>query len=130
MEEKYGREQVHRWRRGFLEKPPALAEDDERNPIHDVKYRDLEISMIPKTESLEDMQNRLLTLWQMEIAPKLEQGKNILIVSHGNTIRSQVKYLEGISDLDIENVEIPTGVPLVYELDDHLIPDNHYYLKR
>ena len=78
-------------------------------PGNDLRYRDLEMSQIPKTESLEDMQNRLLPFWQDQIASELQQGKNILVVSHGNTIRSQVKYLEGISDQDIEQVEMPTG---------------------
>ena len=128
MEEKYGIKQVQRWRRGFRDRPPALPDDDERNPLHDLQYKDLEISQIPKTESLEDVQNRLLPFWQGQIAYELQQGKNVLVVSHGNTIRSQVKYLEGISDQDIEKVEIPTGVPLVYELDDHLQPKTRYYL--
>jgi 2,3-bisphosphoglycerate-dependent phosphoglycerate mutase len=87
------------------------------------------MSQIPKTESLEDVQNRLLPLWQGQIASELQQGKNVLVVSHGNTIRSQVMYLEGISYQDIEEVEIPTGIPLVYELDDHLRPMARYYLR-
>ena len=130
MEEKYGIEQVQHWRRGFREHPPPLPDDDERNPLHDLRYKYLETSQIPKTESLEDVQNRLLPFWQGQIASELQQGKNILVVSHGNTIRSQVMYLEGISDQDIEKVEIPTGVPLVYELDDHLRPKTRYYLRR
>jgi 2,3-bisphosphoglycerate-dependent phosphoglycerate mutase len=130
MEEKYGIEQVRHWRRGFREHPPPLPDDDERNPLHDLRYKDLEMSQIPKTESLEDMQNRLLPFWQGQIASELQQGKDVLVVSHGNTIRSQVMYLEGISDQDIEEVEIPTGVPLVYELDDHLRPKARYYLRR
>lgn len=129
MEEKYGIEQVRHWRRGFREHPPPLPDDDERNPLHDLRYKDLEMSQIPKTESLEDVQNRLLPFWQGQITSELQQGKNVLVVSHGNTIRSQVMYLEGISDQDIEKVEIPTGVPLVYELDDHLRPMARYYLR-
>jgi 2,3-bisphosphoglycerate-dependent phosphoglycerate mutase len=129
MEEKYGKEQVRHWRRGFREHPPPLPDDDERNPLHDLRYKDLETSQIPKTESLEDVKNRLLPFWQGQIASELQQGKNVLVVSHGNTIRSQVMYLEGISDQDIEKVEIPTGVPLVYELDDHLRPKARYYLR-
>jgi 2,3-bisphosphoglycerate-dependent phosphoglycerate mutase len=129
IEEKYGIEQVHRWRRGFRERPPALPDDDKRNPLQDLRYRDLETNQIPKTESLEDVQNRLLPFWQGQIASELQQGKNILVVSHGNTIRSQVMYLEGISEQDIEQTEIPTGVPLVYELDDHLRPKTRYYLR-
>ena len=129
MEEKYGIKQVQRWRRGFRERPPALPDDDERNPLRDLRYRDLKTSQIPKTESLEDVQNRLLPFWQGQIASELQQGKNVLVVSHGNTIRSQVMNLEGISDQGIEEVEIPTGVPLVYELDDHLQPRTRYYLR-
>jgi 2,3-bisphosphoglycerate-dependent phosphoglycerate mutase len=130
MEEKYGIEQVQHWRRGFREHPPPLPDDDERNPLHDLRYKDLETSQIPKTESLEDVKNRLLPFWQGQIASELQQGKNVLVVSHGNTIRSQVMYLEGISDQDIEKVEIPTGVPLVYELDDHLRPKARYFFAR
>jgi 2,3-bisphosphoglycerate-dependent phosphoglycerate mutase len=129
IEEKYGIEQVHRWRRGFRERPPALPDDDKRTPLQDLRYRDLEMSQIPKTESLEDVQNRLLPFWQGQIASELQQRKTILVVSHGNTIRSQVMYLEGISEQDIEQIEIPTGVPLVYELDDHLQPKTRYYLR-
>ena len=129
MEEKYGIKQVQRWRRGFRERPPALPDDDERNPLRDLRYRDLKTSQIPMTESLEDVQNRLLPFWQGQIASELQQGKNVLVVSHGNTIRSQVMNLEGISDQGIEEVEIPTGVPLVYELDDHLQPRTRYYLR-
>jgi 2,3-bisphosphoglycerate-dependent phosphoglycerate mutase len=128
MEEKYGIKQVQRWRRGFRERPPALPDDDERNPLRDLRYRDLKTSQIPKTESLEDVQNRMLPFWQGQIASELQQGKNVLVVSHGNTIRSQIMYLEGISEQDIEQIEIPTGVPLVYELDDHLQPKTCYYL--
>jgi 2,3-bisphosphoglycerate-dependent phosphoglycerate mutase len=128
IEEKYGIEQVHRWRRGFRERPPALPDDDNRNPLQDLRYRDLETNQIPKTESLEDVKNRLLPFWQGQIASELQQGKNILVVSHGNTIRSQVMYLEGISEQDIEQIEIPTGIPLVYLLDDHLRPKTRYYL--
>ena len=129
MEEKYGIKQVQRWRRGFRERPPALPDNDNRNPLRDLRYRDLKTSQIPKTESLEDVQNRLLPFWQGQIASDLQQGKNVLVVSHGNTIRSQVMNLEGISDQGIEEVEIPTGVPLVYELDDHMQPKTRYYLR-
>ena len=128
MEEKYGIKQVQRWRRGFRERPPALPDDDERNPLRDLRYRDLKTSQIPKTESLEDVQNRMLPFWHGQIASELQQGKNVLVVSHGNTIRSQIMYLEGISEQDIEQIEIPTGLPLVYELDDHLQPKTRYYL--
>jgi 2,3-bisphosphoglycerate-dependent phosphoglycerate mutase len=101
---------------------------DERCPGDDPRYSGLISGQIPRSESLQDTQNRLMPFWQSQIAPKLKEGKNILVVSHGNTIRALVKHIEGISDRDIEGVDIPTAVPLVYELDDGLRPKTHRYL--
>ncbi len=120
VEERYGKAQVHRWRRGFFERPPALEAGDERYPGMDPRYRDLPLSLLPRTESLQDTQERVLPFWQSLIGPELEKGKNVLVVSHGNTIRALAKHLENISDEDIEMVEIGTAQPLVYELDDQM----------
>jgi 2,3-bisphosphoglycerate-dependent phosphoglycerate mutase len=119
-EKLYGVAQVRSWRRSFLERPPAVDEEDDRYPGLDNRYRDVQESLLPKTESLEDTQERVLPFWQALIAPELEKGKNVLVVSHGNTIRALVKHLENISDQEIEKVEIATGKPLVYELDDQM----------
>jgi 2,3-bisphosphoglycerate-dependent phosphoglycerate mutase len=127
-EETYGIEQVQSWRRSFQERPPALSWNDERNPRYDLKYWNLADDEIPRMESLQDTQNRVLSCWKTKIAPELSSGRNVLVVSHGNTIRGLIKYLEKISDLDIERVEISTGVPLVYELDNYLQPISRFYL--
>jgi len=119
-EKRYGMAQVQGWRRGFLERPPAVAPEDDRYPGRDDRYRDVQESLLPRTESLQDTQERVLPFWQALIAPELEKGKNVLVVSHGNTIRALVKHLENISDEEIENVEIATARPLVYELDDEM----------
>jgi 2,3-bisphosphoglycerate-dependent phosphoglycerate mutase len=120
MEKKYGAGQIHLWRRGYTGRPPVLAENDKRYPGQDPRYRDVPESLLPKTESLQDAQERVLPFWQSAIVPDLQKGKNVLVVSHGNTIRALVKYLEGISDRDIEKVEIGTAKPLLYELDDQM----------
>ena len=119
-EKRYGMAQVQRWRRGFSERPPAVAADDDRYPGLDNRYRDVQESLLPKTESLQDTEVRVLPLWRALIAPELEKGKNVLVVSHGNTIRALMKHLEEISDQEIERVEIATGEPLVYELDEQM----------
>ena len=119
-EKRYGVAQVQSWRRSFLERPPAVALDDDRYPGRDDRYRDVQESLLPRTESLQDTQERMLPFWRALIAPELEKGKNVLVVSHGNTIRALVKHLESISDQEIEGVEIVTGKPLVYELDDQM----------
>jgi 2,3-bisphosphoglycerate-dependent phosphoglycerate mutase len=120
MEKMYGCAQVQKWRRDFSERPPAIALDDDRYPGLDDRYRDVQESLLPKTESLQDTQERVLLFWRALIAPELEKGKNVLVVSHGNTSRALVKHLENISDQEIENVEIATAQPLVYELDDQM----------
>ncbi len=127
-EKLYGIAQVQRWRRSFSERPPAVAADDERYPGLDGRYRDVQESLLPRTESLQDTQERVLPFWQALIGPELEKGKNVLVVSHGNTIRALVKHLENISDQGIENVEIATASPLVYELDDQMRLVSRSYL--
>ena len=127
-EEKFGAEQVHRWRRGFRDMPPPLKRDDSRHPRLDPRYRDLAEDQIPVAESLEDTLNRMFPFWQSNIVPELEEGKDVFIAAHGNTLRALIKHLDGISDEGIEDLEIPTGVPLVYELDRDLRPMSHFYL--
>ena len=118
MDEKYGPGQVRLWRRGFTERPPALSGDDRRFPGRDERYRDIEESLLPRTESLQDAMQRVMPLWIEQILPQLQRGRNVLVVSHGNTIRSLVKHIEDISDQDIEKIEIPTASFLLYEMDD------------
>lgn len=118
MEKRYGAGQVHLWRRSFSERPPALPKDDRRYPGWDRRYRAIEEKDLPRTESLQDAMQRILPLWQGQILPQLEKQRNVLVVSHGNTIRSLVKHIEGISNVDIEKIEIATASPLLYEMDE------------
>ncbi len=128
--EKHGLDQVMIWRRSFDIPPPSLASDDERYPIDDPRYRDLPSENIPLTESLKDTIARVQPYWEAEIAPKIRSGQRVLISAHGNSLRSLVKHLDGISDSEIPQVEIPTGNPLVYDLDDNLRPKSKArYLK-
>ena len=126
--EKYGDEQVHIWRRSYDVRPPLLAHEDERNPKNDPRYSKLNASDIPLGECLKDNVERVLPLWNESIAPALKAGKRVLIVAHGNSIRSLIKYLDQMSDEAIMEVNVPNGVPLVYELDDNLKPIQHFYL--
>jgi 2,3-bisphosphoglycerate-dependent phosphoglycerate mutase len=128
-EERYGKEQVHRWRRGFSDRPPALAKEDPRYSGKDSRYAMLNEVEIPTTESLQDTLQRLLPVWQEEIAPQLRAGKQVFVAAHGNSLRALVKHLDGLSDWEIEQVEVPTGVPLVYELDRELRPAGSFYLQ-
>ena len=126
---KHGKEQVHIWRRSFDTPPPALEETDERHPKHDPKYAFLTKDQLPATESLKLTIQRVLPYWEVEIAPKILEGKQILISAHGNSLRALVKHLDNIPDNDIPSFEIPTGVPLIYELDENLKPIKRYYLE-
>lgn len=123
-----GEEQVHIWRRSFDTAPPALEEDDDRFPGKDLRYQDLNDADIPRTESLKDTIDRFLPYWKEEIVPQLKAGKRLLIAAHGNSLRALVKHLDNISDEEIPKLNIPTGVPLVYELDENLKPIQSYYL--
>jgi 2,3-bisphosphoglycerate-dependent phosphoglycerate mutase len=116
------------WRRSYDVPPPALAADDPRYPGTDPRYRGLAPNQVPLTECLKDTVARVLPYWNQSIAPDIRAGKRILIAAHGNSIRALVKYLDKVSDTDIVGLNIPTGVPLVYELDDALKPLRHYYL--
>ena len=124
----YGDEQVHLWRRSYAIRPPALTPDDKRYPGQDPRYKDLTKDELPLTECLKDTVARFLPLWHDVIAPTVKSGKRVLIAAHGNSLRALVKYLDEISDDEIVDLNIPTGVPLVYELDNALKPLKHYYL--
>ena len=126
--QKYGDEQVLVWRRSYNTPPPPLNLDDERHPRFDERYNDLDISHLPASECLKDTVDRSLPLWHKTIAPSVQSGEKVIIVAHGNSLRALVKYLNKISDEEIVELNIPTGVPLVYELDDELNPIKHYYL--
>jgi 2,3-bisphosphoglycerate-dependent phosphoglycerate mutase len=126
---RFGAEQVHLWRRSYAVPPPALTEQDERWSGRDPRYHMLQAGQIPLTESLRDTVERVVPFWNDSIAPALSRGRSVLIAAHGNSLRGLIKYLDGVSDDDIVGLEIPTGVPLVYELDDALRPIKHYYLR-
>ena len=127
--EKYGEEQVKLWRRSYLVRPPALEEGDPRHPRFDPRYGGLGRQLLPAAECLQDTVRRVLPFWQQTMVPALKGGERPLIVAHGNSLRGLIKYLDQISDQDIVNLEIPTGRPLVYELDQDLRPLRHYYLE-
>jgi 2,3-bisphosphoglycerate-dependent phosphoglycerate mutase len=125
---KYGEKQVYIWRRSYSIRPPALAEDDPRYPGKDPKYKGLPKKDLPLTECLKDTVKRVLPYWKKEIVPELKKEKKVVIFAHGNSLRALVKYLDKIPDKDIPHLNIPTGIPLVYELDKDLKPIKHYYL--
>jgi len=126
--EKYGADQVLAWRRSYDTPPPALEPDDPRHPSHDDRYSDVDPDDIPATECLADVVDRMLPYWFDEIVPVLEEGKTPLVVAHGNSLRALVKHLDGISDEEIVDLNIPTGIPLVYVLDHDLRPISSRYL--
>lgn len=125
---KYGDAQVKIWRRSYAIQPPALDKNDPRNPANDPRYSNLMAGDIPLTECLKDTVNRFLPYWHDVIAPTIQSGKRVIIAAHGNSLRALVKYLDNISDYDIVEMNIPTGIPLVYELDDNLKPLDRKYL--
>jgi 2,3-bisphosphoglycerate-dependent phosphoglycerate mutase len=125
---KFGEGQVKIWRRSYDIRPPELNPDDPRFPGRDPRYRDLTPAELPLTECLKDTVARFLPLWHDTIAPAIQSGQKVLIAAHGNSLRALVKYLDQVSDQDIVELNIPTGMPLVYELDDNLKPLRHYYL--
>ena len=126
--EKYGEDQVKIWRRSYATPPPALTRDDPRYPGKDPRYAGLPPADLPVTESLSDTVNRFLPAWHGSIAPLVAAGKRVIIAAHGNSLRALVKYLDGVTDEAIVELNIPTGIPLVYELDGGLKPIRHYYL--
>ncbi len=128
MAEKFGEAQVKIWRRSYDVPPPALEWNDERHPRFDPRYAGLEPDELPATESLKITLERVLPYWHGTLAPAIKSGRRTLIAAHGNSIRALVKYLDDISDAEIPELNIPTGIPLVYELDGNLKPIQHYYL--
>lgn len=126
--QKYGDEQVLQWRRSYDIPPPALEKGDKRYPGHDPRYTGLRDDELPLTESLKDTVSRFLPYWHEVISPSVKSGKRVLISAHGNSLRALVKYLDNVTEEDIIKLNIPTGIPLVYELDDDLKPIGHYYL--
>jgi 2,3-bisphosphoglycerate-dependent phosphoglycerate mutase len=127
---KHGQQQVKIWRRSYATPPPPLASGDPHWPGHDRRYKDLAPNELPRAESLADTFRRFLPYWEGEIRPALARGRRVLIAAHGNSLRALIKHLDGVSDEDIVELEIPTGVPLIYELDDALHPIRHYYLEQ
>jgi 2,3-bisphosphoglycerate-dependent phosphoglycerate mutase len=126
--EKFGEAQVKIWRRSYDIRPPELKADDPRSPGRDPRYRELTPAELPLTECLKDTVARFLPLWHSTIAPAIQKGQKVLIAAHGNSLRALVKYLDNVSEADIVEMNIPTGMPLVYELDNQLKPLNRYYL--
>lgn len=126
--EKHGDEQVLTWRRSYDTPPPALEVSDERHPSNLPMFKEYDPGSLPLTECLKDTVERFLPFWHDQIVPKLKDDKKVLIVAHGNSLRALVKYLDKVSDEDIVGLNIPTGIPLVYELDDELKPIKHYYM--
>ena len=124
----YGDEQVRLWRRSYDVPPPRLEPSDDRFPGRDRRYADLADADLPRSESLKDTVARFLPYWHEEIAPAVRSGRRVLIAAHGNSLRALVKYLDDVSDEAIVGLNIPTGVPLIYELDDDLRPTSHRYL--
>ncbi len=125
---KHGEAQTKIWRRSFDIPPPPLTIDDERHPSHDPRYRGLTASDLPLTESLKDTIARFMPYWHETIAPAIKSGKRVVIAAHGNSLRALVKDLDNIPESEITELNIPTGIPLIYELDDDLKPIRHYYL--
>ncbi len=125
---KFGDEQVLIWRRSYSTPPPELEKNDERYPGFERRYENLSKTDLPLTECLKDTVDRFLPLWHNELAPIIKSGKRLIIAAHGNSLRALVKYLDNISDEEIVGLNIPTGMPLVYELDENLTPIKHYYL--
>jgi 2,3-bisphosphoglycerate-dependent phosphoglycerate mutase len=125
---KYGEKQVHVWRRSYADPPPPLTPDDPRHPRHDRRYADVPREQLPLTESLKDTVARFLPYWHERIVPEVRAGRRLVIAAHGNSLRALVKHLDGVPEEEIASLNIPTGIPLVYELQDDLQPIRRYYL--
>ena len=125
---KYGDEQILIWRRSYDTPPPALEPSDEQNPVNDLRYQSVPRQDLPLTECLKDTIERFLPYWNDTIAPQVKSGKRVIVVAHGNTLRALVKHIDNISEKDIVSLNIPTGIPLVYELEDDLKPIRSYFL--
>ena len=127
--DEFGEDKVMLWRRSYTVRPPALAQDDERHPRFDPRYGLLKPEEVPAAESLQDTLNRVLPYWHETLVPELARGQKVLVAAHGNSLRALVKYLDGIADDEIPGLNIPTGVPLVYELDREVKVRSRYYLE-
>jgi 2,3-bisphosphoglycerate-dependent phosphoglycerate mutase len=125
---KHGEEQVLLWRRSYDIRPPAYAEGDPKNPASDIRYAKLQDFERPRTESLKDTVARVVPFWKARIAPRVKAGERVLVVAHGNSLRALAKFLDGLSDEEVVGMNIPTGIPLVYELDRDLLPISSNYL--
>ena len=125
---KHGEEQVKIWRRSYDVPPPPLEDNDPRHPKFDARYKDIDPKKMPATESLKETVARVVPFWESSIVPEIKKGKKIVIAAHGNSLRALVKFLDNVSEKDILELNIPTGTPLVYELDANLKPIKHYYL--
>lgn len=125
---KFGDDQVKIWRRSYDIQPPALEPTDERFPGNDLRYANLSTNELPRTECLKDTVERMLPYWHSTIAPAVKKGRRVIVAAHGNSLRALVKYLDSVSEQEIVELNIPTGIPLVYELDDQVQPLRHYYL--
>lgn len=128
MAQKFGEEQVHIWRRSYDTQPPSLEKTDERYPGKDIRYKNLTENELPLTECLKDTVARFVPYWENTIASSIKQGNKVLIAAHGNSLRALIKYLDNVPENEIVSLNIPTGVPLVYELDDNLKSIKNYYL--
>ena len=126
--QKYGDEQVFTWRRSYATPPPALEKSDPGHPSHDRRYKNVPSSELPDHEALLQTKDRVLPYWNESIGPRIQSGERVLIVAHGNSLRALIKHLDQISDEEITELNIPTGIPLIYELDKDLKPIKHYYL--
>ena len=126
--EKFGEQQVHLWRRGYDTRPPQVEADSLDHPKFDSRYRDVPQSQLPRGESLKDVVDRVMPYWQSDIAPLLKAGKKVLIAAHGNSLRALLKHLEGVSDKDIEAVNLPTGIPKAYKLNKQLLAERSEFL--
>jgi 2,3-bisphosphoglycerate-dependent phosphoglycerate mutase len=127
--EKYGEEQVHKWRRDPHEHPPAITEQDDRFPGHYLRYNDLTYRELPLTENLSETMDRALPFWHESIVPAIRENKKVIICAHGNSLRALIQYIENLSDEDVAKLDIPTATPWVYELDERLNSIRHYYLE-
>ncbi|MDB5129430.1 2,3-diphosphoglycerate-dependent phosphoglycerate mutase [Mucilaginibacter sp.] len=127
--EKYGEEQVQKWRRDPHEHPPAITEQDDRFPGHYLRYNDLTYRELPLTENLSETMDRALPFWHESIVPAIRENKKVIICAHGNSLRALIQYIENLSDEDVAKLDIPTATPWVYELDERLNSIRHYYLK-
>jgi 2,3-bisphosphoglycerate-dependent phosphoglycerate mutase len=127
--EKYGEEQVQKWRRDPHEHPPAITEQDDRFPGHYLRYSDLTYRELPLTENLSETMDRALPFWHESIVPAIRENKKVIICAHGNSLRALIQYIENLSDEDVAKLDIPTATPWIYELDDKLNCIKHYYLQ-